>query len=1091
MGAIASKKILSLILVFSILFSNFSFVFSQQETSPERYIRELNEIEFTVSKTRDTLEKLNEALMGCSCAKARSVCYGGLPGGGLFSFEFPYNKEVFSFKFSSNGEKASCPSLREEDIVEFKKQISAKIEEVRENLKKIEEKMNEMPEEVKNRVSDQISDVRNKVNDLRNELNKIEEALKSPPDELKNQVDELRNRLESSINSLENSIKNLEEKIQNLPEDLKRQFEESLNDILNEIERIYEEQIKSILDIFESFSNILKILGCHKLPVTSDPFSRSDLEKIKKYQSEITVLKSRLSFLEKLLKKELDTGLKYELPLETLEKIETVLSKLETFDRLVPSGPFNCSIENCVSVCRLEPYFQLPALCFGAVGQQKPIRIIFEVGVKMPEKWDLGKIGVRPEFHLSNIRLNPVIRGLKIHFHPRITTTTIPVGVKGDIKVNLGIKTPSTLGLKFTCPKHAEGKTTSDLGIGGMAGRNYIEAQRYFEIFSYLSSQCQDLPGMNTYQYGFPLPTSDLFENCFNPEKVHLTIIEACNEAIEKYCRGLLPEVAIPQFCQKVYSAVGMFYCDILGQPNTLPFSKELKRVQEIIKKCEDENLQGVKEVSEECKMLPVITGEFPIPKELAIRVTLNGEENGPTAIISPSEILLNFPSTLLGCEHKPTIPRLKLPKIVLPDFDLGEFKIPPFLYVRLPRIIIEDLDFNPAEPIRDSGFVREIGYEEGMRLCDLNQCLANIENIFSQFVFRGLFFPLPSISLPPIEIGGGGGLQIPWLKISLGDISFPSLSFPGSYLNFGKFLSLILQLPSFNLPLPTIYIKFKKIEIDVKGIILAMIRYIIGKLFGPFPSGCIAFKLPIPIPIVIDLGDYYIYFPIFHKIREILGNILCRLTGYCEKLAKKLEEVLLEKKKIEDELEKEGKKISKQMEEVGKEVVKDIEVNLSSAKEKFKKDFEEHVRKNAKKIIDPSTGKEIWVIPPFEKDYGEIGFDEISLIDYGKSRRILPRDFMPELDLTKYESRLNSIASKISFEYPLFSIDLSKLSYHKEIPIALGSFQTLDFKLELPGLACEPESPRGSAGGGVGLGNIRQIEIEIAKIIEEIKGKK
>ena len=1131
------KKVVCVFLVFSILWSDFSFVFAQEEKVPVgRIERLLKEIKDTTEKLDQKIDQLNVDLAECACSKARSVCYGTKPFGGLFSFlETPQAQK-------EKEERVYCALVQEEAEItkdDLKAQVKASIDETDSTisrLERLEETLKNIPgtEKIRGEIKKTVSSLK-EYKDFLSRL-KVEEIAKE-------KVESVLSEIENKVKALENTLENLKHQILDLPENIKKQIESEIENALSQITSQID-SILSVFDAFKSFGNFLTmLLGCRKVGTAGWVVERVYEDKIKKDKTEIKTIVHRLEFQKNLLKKELEWGFDWTKIKDLKLFSDSVNSLFEKIDKekemANKAETLSCSIRNCVEVCNLGTYFQLPKLCFGHVGEQKPFKIIVTLGIRMPKEWKLGKIKAGVKMRWPKIKIGDLkVSGLKIKFHPKIEKTTLPLGAGGRLNVTLPqISFLTGARLRFVCPPK-EGDYLHDLGAIAAEDMTQKEFCFWSRIFNYLSLHCQLL------FFGFfhqaKAQSDERFEGCFSPQFVHRTIIEKCNEIL-KECEGdCTPfgcQCDLPEICYLPYKSVGIDWCakcerwlglDCCQKVNYLPFTEkrekegkvELSRqakekIEGIAKTCaqkiKEKDWCGIdlpvpsseltevfsqnelsalralltlydeklKEIPKECRLLPLILGEYPLEREITSpwEGKWNVEVGEEGFYVTAQDVKINFSSRILGCEPKVTLPKLKLPYIKIPDLKLGSFALPPILYIHWPEIITEDLDFRPERKLKDLPISQDFGYDTAYELCDINRCLGKIENLFPLLRLSGFYFNFPTITLPEMTIHPRGDLKIPWIKVSLGDIKLPTVSFPGWAINFGHFIDLSLNFPSFHIPLPQFVFKIK-LDIDIKGLLLNLFSKVIGKFFK-LPQGCVGLNFFLPIPLVIDFGTFYIYFPAFHKIRELLGYILCPLTGYCEQLAEKLKGVVDFKEEVEKKVQGYFNEVSGALSAVATDLSDKIKVRLEEKAKEFEKDLTEHINQNAK-IVENKLE-----IPPFEKDYGEIDLEDV--VKEGSLRNVLCQKFPdkcppPELDLQQV---VKKEPPQAEFDYDLPTIDLSKYSYQKDFPIAFGTLQTLSFKLQIPAVKCDSGAPTGKAKDLAP--STKDVTREIGKLIKDL----
>lgn len=852
-------------------------------------------------------------------------------------------------------------------------------------------------------------------------------------------------------------------------------FSEKLNELMGECGCKYaESQCQQ--------SKILGVSVCKpgKIKTFGDPCQgRKDIED---RQLDIQMKIEQFSYLQKLLKKEMEAGLEKELKTlrpEVAEELENNLNKLLELNQeviLLASStyplPLQCTADKCQATCFLGSSFNLEA-CINP-GQQKPIEVIFEAGVGLNDL-ELGEIGIKninlglPEkiklknlAELSSFTIS--LPSVNITF-PEITIVEIQAGASLDLSSDPIVFHPPSPTipqpplLELSCPKFLnflssnQWSTTSE-----QESVNYVEAEWYFQTFSWLSEKCQELPGMKDEQ-GIP---TEKIEECFDQENVHLTIIQECDDFWADYDPESESPPPIPPICN--VNALGppssttqsqQRECqDLFEQENeSIPSDCGLAVLEE---KCEQLKKEGREEIPGPCKFLPLFTSQFPFPDPYEF-------SGSPSQSIT--SIIADFPLSMLGCSSSPpTLPKITFPDIIIPDIKLPHIKFLPFFDIKLPSFIFEDLILPDLD------------------LCDLDNCA----NIFPDLKFQLPYLDIPEIIIPSIQlpdisvnISGVGVIKVPLPRVELSEIEYPiiSLNFLQSF-NLGKLITPELVLPTIELPKPKIHFAFSGLNIDLTSILLGLI--------GQFlPSYCIGIDFNLPIPLRIYFDDFYFTWPAFPRIPEI--PFCENINDFCQKAKTNLKEVTDKVKEIENLVNTTFQneiqaKLNLAAQEINKTLTDAIGEQLNQRTQKIIEEIEKHIQIHAKiEACIPGKEEKCLKIQPLSIQVPDIEVPGISLSEITGLPEEISIDWPPEL---------KKIILKEKLTYKLPSISLSKLSYEKKISIKIPGFQMPSLTVTLGSLLsyppCTSQSPFGV--NPCPTGEIQQKLEEIKQVKDKIE---
>lgn len=849
-------------------------------------------------------------------------------------------------------------------------------------------------------------------------------------------------------------------------------------------------------------SKILGVqVGCKpgKIKTFGDPCPHR--EEIEDRQLDIQMKIEQFSYLQKLLKKEMEVGLEKELKTlrpEVAEELKDNLNKLlELNQNAILSAsstyplPLQCTADKCQAQCQQGSSFSLKA-CLNP-GQQKPMEAIFEAGVGLNDL-ELGEVGIKninlglPEeielkdlAELSSFTIS--LPSVNITF-PEITIAKLQAGASLDLSGRPIVFNPPSPTipqpplLELSCPKLPpyEPSTFSQTSLAQTIGDfpfrtlgcgcspswsitveeesvDYVDVEWYFQTFSWLSEKCQELPGMKDEQ-GIP---TEKIEKCFDQENVHLTIIQECDDFWANYnpespppippiCNALglsSSATQIQQECQNLFEQEG----------ESAPSNCNLSVLKE---KCEQLKDEGMEETPEPCKFLPLFTGQFPSP---------DSYEFSGSPQFSPAQTIADFPLSMLGCPASPpTLPKIIFPKIIIPDIKLPHIKFWPFFDIKLPNFIFEDLILPDLD------------------LCDLDNCA----NIFPDLKFQLPYLDIPQIIVPSIQlpdisanISGYGVIKVPLPRVELSEIEYPviSLNFLQSF-NLGNLITPELELPRIELPRPKVHFAFKSLNIDFLNILLGLIGQ-----FLPIPSGCIGFDFHI-IPLSIIFPDFYFTWPAFPRIPEI--PFCENINDFCQKAKTNLKEVTDKVKEIENlanttfqnEIQA---KLNLAAQEINQTLANAIGEQLNQRSQTIIDEIEKHIQLNAK--IEAGVLK----IPPLSIEMPDIEVPGISLSEITG---------LPDKITIPWPESLKKIILEKEITYKLPTISLDKLSYEKEISIKIPGFQMPSLTVTLGSLlnypSCESQPPSGSNPCPTGqiqqkLEEIKQVKGEIEETSKKI----
>lgn len=497
-----------------------------------------------------------------------------------------------------------------------------------------------------------------------------------------------------------------------------------------------------------------------------------------------------------------------------------------------------------------------------------------------------------------------------------------------------------------------------------------------------------------------------------------------------------------PQFYQIFYQIMytpSQLCIDLFKERNeAIPFSEcKESPIRVLEDKC-NQLKDKTKELPEPCKILPLLTGKIELPADL---------KYSPQSQKCSSQVIADFPAGL----GLPNIPKIHLDDIIIPDVKLPHWKLWPFLEIKLPSFIFEDLVFPE------------------INLCDIDNC----KNVFSDLKFQrpiigGLTLDIPPLRLPPLKlpIDGIGLIDIAIPEIKLGKILLPSIPFPAPDLPLLSLMTPELDLPEISTPSPKLLFSFA--GMDTNWITDFIVTLIINALGIPDFSLCIDFNLKL-IPIKIIFPDYYFGWPAFPKIPQIP---FCEKTNkFCKDVKIALKQITDKQKKIEDTVNKAVQgKVQAKLDQINQE----IEAETSAKIEKILKQEAEAIKEKIKAAVAQSKIENgILKVPPV---YHQTGDQYITIPWQEKFSTNVPQTIP-----INWPESLKKIALIKSLGYDLPTIPLNKLSYEKEIPIKLPGFQKRSFDLDLGSLG-ECFSQTASGGNPYSL-FLNQIQDNIKKI--------
>ena len=636
----------------------------------------------------------------------------------------------------------------------------------------------------------------------------------------------------------------------------------------------------------------------------------------------------------------------------------------------------------------------------------------------------------------------------------------------------------------------------------------------YFKKLAWLMSECAELPTMSG-SWGLKEKAKD----CYDPKKVISTINQECQDAWKDYCDAILrfgysysyypfpksfpeickklryskfpchitdPQIAAAVQCQNLFKAEKEEIpssCKFTAYYSYKPiYSSDFNPIQTLKNKCQQLEDKGRKDPPEPCKMLHLFTGVLnPPPPEAYLPASGSS---------CPAQKILDLPFNFgggvgLDCSlgFSGSL-KIELPDIIIPDIIGPSFSIPPFLKIKLPSLITEDL-----------------------RLPDINLCsLDKCANIFPSLRFNFLNFNLPSF---------GVSVPVPKLNTRLeGRIEFPSIRLSLPSLELFNLLAPELSLPKIQLPQPKLI--FAVTGVDTNAIFSLISTFILNALGVPDFGGCLILQIPSTFLSII-FPDYYFSFKKFPEAPKI--PYCDEINGFCQDIKDSLGRNgwLNKAKEIEKVVNDKISQIQREIDKATASTETELQNQINNIFKRYAEAiFNEVVKQlNAQGLsvqdyIDPQTGT---------LDLGKVPFPGVRPIEGGATtnqglnnclfvrlpeQSIVLRFVTPEnLPKNKVQTKNNktiiyiplSLPDEISLPWPqklkeillpkpisyhIGSIPLSELTRKKEFPLKGPGFQprTFTFSFGPDSGDCLAKPPTG--GNPV---PINKIESSINKI--------
>ena len=800
-----------------------------------------------------------------------------------------------------------------------------------------------------------------------------------------------------------------------------------------------------------------------------------DRMEIEKTQNQIIIKINQLSYLHKLIQKEVDFGLDAEL--KTLRENEA--HKLEINLNNLLSAIDKDAVENIITVA-LENSDIIDddrytvekkgkanwgkdlitsfVLCI-LPGEQKPIEMKFNVGVGI-EDLDLGELRIE-KFGLNlpeTIKLSDIADfDDYVIPAPEISIDFPPVNKLEDLHIDSIALQPSSVGVpgiaptSFSCAQ-VKPQTKQNI-VAGEDSDHYIDVNWYLKTFSWLSEQCQTMPELKNKidptipetVAGAPNPF------CFDQYNVHKSIVRACDQEWQEYYDCL--EIGMGT-CNKPVA-----FCLNLGMSGTLERHKAYQReclnldlgancILDIFCDIDENNCEAtpqsidrvlntlenkcieLKESRTEiespvpCSFLPIFTQEFKEPDPGYFQDTASVPSH-PVSDSSGIKVGANCPVSASA------LPKLELPDIIIPDIQLPEFNFSPFLKVHLPNFIFEDL------------------ITPDLELCNLDGCKNLIPDIMVDFAFPNL--RLPEIKIPPLLIDTGLPEVTPTLEIN--NLTMPSVQIPLPEFNLTDFISPEFKLPEINMPGPKVTMAFAGLEIDMLNVILGLIQ-----AYLEIPGFCISGQV-VMIPLEFVFPDYYFSWPRFPEIPDLCNNEYININDFCKDIKSALDfSALDEIAKIQSSVNQAVQSIQGFLDSIATKIETIITAELNGQLLSMREEIQKAINTNiGYAVIENGKIK----IPSFSVPLNDIviPMDEVNA-ELSKIPKEITIPWAAELN--------EGITLDPPIVQKLPTIPLGNLGYHKEFILKIPGFQlpSFSFDLTLAGyLGFEGQPPSGESG--------------------------
>ncbi len=631
---------------------------------------------------------------------------------------------------------------------------------------------------------------------------------------------------------------------------------------------------------------------------TGDP-CKNNRENIEEIQIAIRNKIDQVSYLIALLEVEMQSGLEDEL--KTLPEEDAIILKTGLDNLLISSNDLIAPSESNTNImdsnnyssqnkCQAKCNRSFPLsfeVCVGAQGEQKPIEMDFRVSASL-QKIDLGKI------EISKIGLNlpdkikltspsllnnfsMALPDISIEFPPTPMKDLANVGLSPIILRSFTASLPSFNAAEFSCNQPNSSQYSCQDGEKNSV--SYVDIGWYAQTFSWLSEKCQALPAMKN---NMGMPIEEKYKQCFDEKSVQTTINNECDAIWSDYNRCLNKIFAhcdrptetcwdIKQSGTGKRLGVERSQCSVLfqGQNEPVPTECNSNPIETLKNKCEAIKKSGEETIPEPCLYIPIFTGGA-MP-DLSTQYFQSDKNTCDPQIISDNSLFSAGANCGISASLNRDIatPQIKLPGVKIPDIRLPSFSFMPFLKVKLPNFIFEDLAF------------------PDMDLCNINDCMDTLSGGFN------LNVPMPTLRIPNIELPPiYASLGIPGvdakIKIEMDKMRFPEIQMPMPEFDLLKFASPKITLPKISTPLPQIKVEFKGVKINLPNLLLGLI----GSIFN-IPGGCIGFGFGLSgLPLEIIFPDYYFYWPKFPRIPNLCENA----NLFCRQLKNSLDEAIGDK---------------------------------------------------------------------------------------------------------------------------------------------------------------------------------------------------